>query len=210
MQKKSQEQADKKTTEAQAERKDIAKDQKEVQDKKSAEAKMVTETGLVLVDESSLTSKLVKFNTEDGTSVKDSPVTTIRNRTAFETDKGFIAIAGENVNNGTVKLVIIDKDTMEIVDESDETVSEYSVLVQDGSSYYCIIQSGSSWVTAKYDSSLNMLLKSPEAVKPSTPITVTDAGIVVTAANGRMMLLSKKDLTKIAKPIDYSNYVDAK
>ena len=206
--KEQQEIADKKQNEAQEERKEIAKDQKEVQDKQAEIAKMGSEYGIILSDEANMLSRLVKFNVEDGTIIKKSPVTEIRNRTVYKTGNQYMAVAGENTGNGTIKLVLLDDNNMEIVSESNETLAEDSVLVQEGEAYYCVIQDGNNWVVAKYNSSLVMQLKSPVAVKSSTPITITDSGLVVTAKNGQLRLLSKADLSSITK--ETSNTVDAK
>ena len=191
--------AEKKQEEAQEERKEIAKDQKEVQDREAEVAKMGSEYGIILSDETQMLSRLVKFNVADGEIIKKSPVSEIRNRTIYKSGKQYMAVAGENTGNGTIKLVLIDDNNMEIVSESNEVVSEDSVLVQDGEDFYCVIQDGNNWVVGKYDANLALKLKSPVAVKSSTPITITDSGIVVTASNGQLRLLNKQDLKSITK-----------
>ena len=189
-----QERADKKQTEAQTERKDIAKDQQIVQNNEIKEASTPSSYGIVLTDEANILSKLVKFNSETGEVIKSSPVTVIRNRTIYKTPDAYIAIAGENEGNGTIKLVLIDIETMEIFAESEETVSDTSVLVNDGNEYYCVINYDGDWVVGKYDETLALKLKSKVNVKQSTPITVTESGIVVTDKNGNLKLLSKETL----------------
>ncbi|MCF0241828.1 MAG: hypothetical protein HUK25_04275 [Treponema sp.] len=197
--------ADKKTAEAQEERKVIAKDQKEVQDKEAAQAKMTTEYGLTLIDDAGLYSRIVKFNIEDGKSIKDSPVTTIRNRTAYKEGDAFIAVCGENILNGTVKLVLIDKDSLEITNESNETLSDLSVLVKDGSDYYCVIISEGKFYAAKYGADLKLKVRSTIQVKPATPITITDSGVVVTNSKGKFTVLSKDKLEPIGGSVDDSD-----
>ena len=189
-----QERADKKQTEAQTERKDIAKDQQIVQNNEIKEASTPSSYGIVLTDEANILSKLVKFNSKTGEIIKSSPVTVIRNRTIYKTPDAYIAIAGENEGNGTIKLVLIDIETMEIFAESEETVSDTSVLVNDGNEYYCVINYNDDWVVGKYDETLALKLKSKVNVKQSTPITVTESGIVVTDKNGNLKLLSKETL----------------
>lgn len=189
-----QERADKKQTEAQTERKDIAKDQQIVQNNEIKEASTPSSYGIVLTDEANILSKLVKFNSETGEVIKSSPVTVIRNRTIYKTPDAYIAIAGENEGNGTIKLVLIDIETMEIFAESEETVSDTSVLVNDSNEYYCVINYNDDWVVGKYDETLALKLKSKVNVKQSTPITVTESGIVVTDKNGNLKLLSKETL----------------
>lgn len=116
----------------------------------------------------------------------------------FQAGENFVAIAGENKGNGTVKLVLLSPDTMEIVKESDETVAENSVLVQDNGEYYCVVQNGKNYTLAKYDSELNLKLKSDSILKPATPVTVAGQYIVVTGADGTVKVLNKSDLNEIS------------
>jgi len=191
--------ADKKETEAQNERKEIAKDQAEVQKKEAAQALMTTEFGIILSDEANMLSRLVKFNVADGEVIKNSPVAQIRNRTIYKEGDGFIAIAGENSKKGAVKLVTISPETLEISAESENTVSQDSVLVQDGNEYYCVVDEKGKFYLAKFGGDLSLKLKSEIEVKSGTPITVTDSGIVVTDSNGKLRLLDKKDLSVVSK-----------
>ncbi len=195
--------ADKKETEAQTERKEIAKDQAEVQKKEAQQALMTTEFGIILSDEANMLSRLVKFNIQNGEVVKNSPVAQIRNRTVYKEGDGFIAIAGENSGNGSVKLVTISPDTLEISAESDNQIAEDSVLVQDGKEYYCVTEESGKFYLAKFAGDLSLKLKSEIQVKSGTPVTVTDGGIVVTDSNGRLRLLDKKDLSVKTSSSDY-------
>lgn len=197
--KEAQERADKKNAEAQAERKEIAKDQNEIQKKEIAAANMNTEYGIVLTDETQLLSRLVKFNIENGDVVKNSPVTVIRNRTVFKADSGYIAIAGENTKKGAIKLVTIDPESMEISAESENFIAADSMLIKDGEDYYCVVEEGSAYYLAKFGSDLSLKLKSKTQVKPSTPITITESGIVVTDKDGKLKVLEIKDLSDIAE-----------
>ena len=204
--KEKQELADKKESEAQNERKDIAKDQQEVQKKEAEQAQMKTEFGVILSDEANMLSRLVKFNIENGEVVKNSPVAQIRNRTVYKEGDGFIAIAGENSKKGAVKLVTISTDTLEISGESDNEIAEDSVLIKDGSEYYCVLNESGKFYLAKFGGDLKLKLKSQITVKSGTPVTVVDSGIVVTDSNGRLRLLDKKDLSVISD----KNAADAK
>ena len=163
--------------------------------------------GLKNVDDLGVLSELVKLNSENGKVIKESPVTVIRSRTIYETENGFIGIAGTTIGTGAVKLVLLSPDTMEIVKESDEIVNENSVLVQDSGEYYCVVKNGSSWVLAKYGSDLSLKLKSSASLKSSTPVTVADSFIIVTAANGSVCLLNKTDLSPVnGSPASSSSY----
>ncbi|MBR5645634.1 MAG: hypothetical protein IKX23_03225 [Treponema sp.] len=203
--------ADKKQKEAQDERKEIAKDQDAVQKKIEEESKMPSDYGIIISDEPQQLSRLVKFNVDTGDIIKNSPVTVIRNRTIYHApSQAFMAVAGVNSANGAIKLVLIDQDKMEIFRESNETLAADSVLVRDGSDYYCVIDDNGKWVVAKYDETLTLKLKSPVSVMSSTPICIADTGIVVTSPSGKLILLSKQNLKQISNPNKNNNDANAK
>lgn len=203
--------ADKKTSEAQEERKTIAQDQAEVIKKEIENAAAPSVYGIELTNDATMLSGLIKVNTSTGEVIKSSPVTYIRNRTMFQAGENFVAIAGENKGNGTVKLVLLSPDTMEIIKESNETVAENSVLVQDSGEYYCIVQDGKISTLAKYDSELNLKLKSSASLKPATPVTIAGQHIVVTGADGNVKVLDKSNLNEIgAKGGSQNSTADAK
>ena len=190
--------ADTKRTEAQSERTTIAQDQQTIVREKTANESAPSVYGLRAIDDLGVLSGLVRMNTDTGSVIKESPVTVIRSRTIYETSAGYIAIAGTNIGNGAVKLVILDKENMEITKESEETIAENSVLVEDGGNYYCVIQDGTNFVLGKFSADVQNLLKSPVAVKPATPVTITQNGILVTSSAGRPVLLNSKDLTAVS------------
>ena len=191
--------ADQKRSEAQEERSAIAKDQQQVIAQQEKNENAPTVYGLTAEDELGQRSAIVRMNATTGELIKKSPVTVIQSRTFYENGNTFIAIAGENIGNGTVKLVHLNKDTLEIVKESSETIAANSVLVQDGGGYYCVMQDGTFFVVGKFSANLENQLKSPVRVKPTTPITVTQNGIIVTSMTGTPILLNKADLTQLSQ-----------
>ena len=207
--KESQSFADKKLTEAQTERSEIATDQqKNIADAK-AEAKMVTTYGLQLVDNSNLLSKLVFLDVETGKIVKSSPVQVIRNRSIVSTGNGFAAIAGDTGENQAIRLVILDPENLEIVSQTEEDVAPNAVLVSADNYLYTVVKSTSGYVVAKYSNDLRLQAKSTLKVMETTPITVTDKGIVVTDSYGAVKLLSKSDLSTITST-ETTSYSSAK
>ena len=197
--------ADKKVTEAQIERTNIASDQQKNIAEAKAEAKMVTTYGLQLVDSSKLLSKLVFMDVDTGNIVKSSPVQVIRNRTLVATDNGFAVIAGETSGkNQAIRLVILDNEDLEIKMQTEEDVAPNAVLTYVDNYLYTVVKSNSGYVVAKYSSDLRLQAKSTLNVLDVSPITVTDKGIVVTDSYGAVKLLSKTDLSLISTK-DYSS-----
>ena len=201
--------ADKKLTEAQTERSEIATDQqKNIADAK-AEEKMITTYGLQLVDNTNLLSKLVFLDVETGKIVKSSPVQVIRNRSIVSTGNGFAAIAGDTGENQAIRLVILDSENLEIVSQTEEDVAPNAVLVSADNYLYTVVKSTSGYVVAKYSNDLRLQAKSTLKVMETTPITVTDKGIVVTDSYGAVKLLSKSDLSTITST-ETTSYSSAK
>lgn len=188
--------ADQKREDAREDRTEIAKDQQQlIEEGREPEAPGVY--GLEIIDNEF--SKMVKLNTSKGNVIQESPVTVIRGRTILPADDNYMAVAGKTGGNAAVKVVLLDKQNMEIVAESAEFASEQSVLVQDGNAYYAVIQDSSNYVLGKYNSELKLLLKSKLAVHPATPVVITEAGIVVTDKYGEARLLSLSDLSEIGE-----------
>ena len=65
------------------------------------------------------------------------------------------------------------------------------------SNYYCIIQDGKNFVTGKFNENAENLLKSQVNVKPATPLTITQNGILATSSSNIPVLLNTKDLSQI-------------
>jgi hypothetical protein len=195
--------ADKKQSEAQDERVDIAKDQLEVIQEKAKASKIVNTTyGLRMTDQENMLSTLVKIDSDTGLIVKESPVSYIRNRTVLPNGENFTAIAGETGRNAAIKLVTLDKTNMEIIDESDFNIAEKSVLIMQNNFFYAILQDGKNYVVGKFNTDLDLVLKSNVAVMTATPIIVTNAGIVVTDTWGIAKLLNSKDLSEVTAQPD--------
>jgi len=192
--------ADKKRTEAQEDRKEIAKDQKSViEEKAKNDAVKNTAYGLKLSEDKEMLSTLVKMDADTGRIIKESPVTVIRNRIVYPEGENFVAIAGKTGGNATVKLVTLDGTNMEIIGESAQTIAEDSAIVTHNNYYYAVIADGEKYTLGKFKQDLTLEYSSRMTVDPSTPIMVTDKGVVVTASKGNLILLNAKDLTQITE-----------
>ena len=205
--------ADKKENEAQQDRTEIAKDQQALLDEALGAAERNTVIGLKVVNEPKDLSQMIKLSVDNGEIVRLSPVTVIHRREiiavtdptimdatgklAQASGTYYLAICGDG-SNGAIKLCVLDSDSMEIQRESEEVLAENSVLTADNNgAYYCVIKDGNSWVVGKYNKSTELLLKSPVSVEPSTPITITPKGLVVTASNGSSVLLETSELKSV-------------
>ncbi len=188
--------ADQKREEAREDRAQIAKDQQQlIEEGRQPDAPGVY--GLEIVDTEF--SRMVKLNRDKGNIIQESPVTVIRGRTILPAGDNYMAIAGKTGGNAAVKVVLLDKQYMEIIAESAEFAAEQSVLVQDGNDYYAVVQDSTGWILGKYNKDLKLLLKSKITVNPATAVVITEAGIIVTDTNGVARLLAKSNLAEVSE-----------
>ena len=182
--------SDKKYSETVSERSAIAGDQQKNIAENAQLAKIETTYGLVISDEKEMLSTLVYVDVSNGQLVKESPVAYIRNRNIIQSNDGFVAVAGTTTGKNTaVKLVLIDKESMEIIAESVETLSPDTVLVESNGFYYVVISKDNKYYAAKYDSQLRLVQKSDIPVKKFSPIIVVDDNVTVTGEDGSAELL---------------------
>ena len=140
-----QEIADRKRSEAQNERNLIARDQQQLLNEGLLDEKDAA-YGLQLTDSAKELSSMVKMNAKTGMVVKTSPVSVIRQRELVPVEGGFVAIAGEEGANHTIRLVLLDTADLEIQKESADIVAAKSVLVYNGGSFFVVVQDGANYV----------------------------------------------------------------
>ena len=194
-----QEMADRKQQEAQSERQQIAADtQKEIDSENEERMAAITSAnpvaGLRVTDESELLSEILLLNTSDGSTLKTSPINSIRNRTLVDSGDAYMAVAGKN---DTVKLVLIDRYTLEVTKESAETIAAESMLAKSNNDYYAVINRNGTAYLARFDKDLNVQARSSIAVLPYTAITITDNGIIIQDSSSKLRILRATDLVDL-------------
>ncbi|MCR4733639.1 MAG: hypothetical protein K5829_01355, partial [Treponema sp.] len=200
--------ADKKRSEVQKEQQTISKDKEEI----AARPQIEYETGLFGADKKGF-FRLINVNALTGEIIKKSGVTQIRGKAVFSvegitlTEDGkpftysqmFLAICGEKSGKSEVRLCLIDAESLEIKAESSEVLAESSELVPYNDSFFVIIQEGKKNYIASYDKNISLKNKSTIEVTASTPLNITDHGLLVTDVKGNPSMLSFNDLSTIWK-----------
>ncbi len=188
--------ADTKRTDAQSDRIEIAQDQQIIMETQQSQGKeTITLTyALKIVDERNLLSALVLVDTKTGLEVKESPVNVIRNRIVYPQGNDYVAVAGNTGRNAAVRLVKLDSLSMEIIQQSVETLSLDSMLVQDEDHYFVIVEDDDNFYLGKFDTNLQIVTQSSIEVIAQTPIIITESGIMVNDVDGIVKLLDKETL----------------
>lgn len=195
--KRAQELSEKKISEAEEERKDIAKDQMKLLESEEETGPLFS--ALRLSDEERFLSCIVKVSTKTGKAVASSKIQNIRRGKMYQKGGSIFAIAGEKSGKSAIKLVEIEGDTLEMKNESQESVSGESDLLEEGNLFYCVIEEGDKYKIAAFTQDLKMASSSEAFVKKATPITIGKEALAVTAEDGSVILLEKSSLKMLKK-----------
>jgi Borrelia P83/100 protein len=194
-----------KKEEAAADRKDITADQKaaiaaQVADKGKAEA-----AGVFLVrvgDDANHLAQIVFVDAGTGKGIRSSRINSLHYRSLAELADSFVAVSGIEGKAGGVKLVKLDKASLESVAEAKpDMFAESSVLVSGDALYAIVAAGGKQYLALFAAADLAEKARSQEAVAPFTFIREAAGGIVVQAPSGGDFLVLKKDSLEKAKDL---------
>jgi hypothetical protein len=159
--------AEQKAAEAQQERQDIARDQQGIIAREDLQGP--SPAGLLAARMSGPDSplgRLVRIHPESGAELRSSPLGTVNVRTLNRVGNRIIAVAGENRGNGAIRLVEIDGDTLEMVNQGADDIHPQSLLWINGESLYAITVSGGSLYLGRFNTGLVREAQSSAAVHP--------------------------------------------
>ena len=180
---------------------DTESQQEEAARRATAAAAANTDAALRIVNANEFLSEIMLVSKDDGTPMKTSSLNSIRNRTLLDTGDAYMAVAGQGPS---VRLVLIDKTTIEVIKESDEAIAAESVLVASGSDYYAVVSRGGACYVARFDKDLNVQSTSTVQVQPYTAITVSEGRLFVQDTSSRIRILRATDLVDVASDADTS------
>ena len=78
-------------------------------------------------------------------------------------------------------------------------LADDSGMVTYNGFYYAVIVDGDNFILGKFKPDLTLACSSKLNVNSSTPIMVTDKGVVVTSSKGNLVLLKADDLSQITE-----------
>jgi len=203
---KTEEKAAAKEAEAAQDRKDITADQKEVIASEVA-AKAASEAAgvylLQVVDATYPFARVVFVDAEKGNLIRASRLNSIRGRSVVDAGDSFVAIAGKEGGSAAVRLVRLDKASLEVVAQGTVDMFPESQVWKVKDSFYAVVKGeGASFVLARFDAELKETARSKEAVNPFTFLSEAAGGLAVQAPSGAFAVLKADSLekTKELKP----------
>ncbi|MDR1862836.1 MAG: hypothetical protein LBQ67_02830 [Treponema sp.] len=192
-----QEFADQKAEEARQDREEIARDQQAMINQENLEQTPVEGIlGASILSLNGSLGRVVKLNPDNGQEVKRSPLNTVNARTLTLSGGKIIAIAGENRGSGAVRLIEINRDTLEMVKQGEDDISPQSLLWANGSDLYAVSSSGGNLYLARFNTDLVRQARSSVTVHPYGGIAFSDGYIVTQRSDGSAVLLNPGDLSE--------------
>jgi hypothetical protein len=191
-----------KKDEAAADRKDITADQKtviaaEVADKGKSEA-----AGIFLIrvgDDASHLGQVVFMDADKGQAIRSSRINSLHLRSLSELGDAFVAVAGVEGKSGGVKLVRLDKTSLESVAESKSDMFAESAVLVSGEALYAVVKAadGACYLAKFAAQDLAEQSRSKESVMPYTLPRLASGGVAVQAPGGGFLLLKPDSLEKV-------------
>lgn len=190
----------------QQEREDIAADERDLMERESddTETAVATATGArgaravgVFLEVRSIAGEsLGRIVHVEGTTVRRaSTVNSIRNQRFEEFGQSYVVVAGTTAGQGAVRLMTIDKESLETGREGSDDIYEGSFLVVDGANAFAVTGTEGAWKLGRFDSGLVLRQASELDVFEDSAILVVDDIVYVVGSDGMVHALSKSDLS---------------
>lgn len=136
----------------------------------------------------------------DGTVLMESELNSVRGTSFSDAGgNGIIVIAGLNEGRSRVKAIILDPETLEMKDESEEEIYPGSGIWTVKDNIFMICRKGQTWSLGKYAQDLKLMGSSELEVNPDTGfLVVNNNRILVQSSTGAVKALSADSL----KPVE--------
>jgi len=187
--------ADQKIDEAQQERQDIARDQQAG----IAQGTAAGILGITIEKGTPPMGRLVRFNPTSGEELRRSPLDSVHVRTVTFIGGKIIAVAGENVNQGAVRIIEITQDTLTMAKQGDDDIKAGTLLWANGNDLYAITNdlSSSKCYLGRFDINLALQAKSTVIVHPDASVTIQQGQLLTQREDGSPLILSPANLTEL-------------
>jgi len=138
--------------------------------------------------------RVVKYNSENSELLAVSKLTAVRGRSMAILPDSIIVIAGRRGSNSKVRLMLLDRNTLETISVGEHDIFPGSLMMMDGSDIYLVTTEKGEWRLGKFDTTMNRTAISQLAITPWTSISCDESSIYVQGAEGGILKLSNANL----------------
>jgi len=130
---------------------------------------------------------------------RNSPLATVQARTLTFVDGRLLAIAGERVGAGAVRLVEIDPRSLEMVSQGEVDIHPNSLIWQNGRYLYVITvdhDNGGALNMGRFDTNLVLQARSEVVLHPNASMSIQQGSLMTQRADGTAAVLHPTTLTE--------------
>jgi len=138
--------------------------------------------------------RVVKYNLKDSKTLAVSKVTAVRGRSIVILSDSIMVIAGKRGSNSKVRLMLLDRDTLETISVGEHDIFPGSLMMVQSSGIYLITTEKGEWRLGKFDTAMNRIAISDLEVEPWTSISCDGISMYVQGAGGGILKLSNATL----------------
>ncbi|GMO36961.1 MAG: P83/100 family protein [Termitinemataceae bacterium] len=190
--------AQRKMEEADADRDAIADDQRELIAQGSvpvnAPATPTGVLGIKLSNKASLSGSPVQVNPKSSQVMKTSGLNAVRARTLMQVGGKTLAIAGEQGEKSTHRLIEIDPVMLTMIKKGNDEVSSESLIWANGNSIYAIVVSGGKNYLGRFGDNLDLQSQSQTVIHPFASVYFSDGRLLTQDATGSVVSLDADTL----------------
>jgi hypothetical protein len=190
--------AEQKQDEARQDREGIAQDQQAMlQQGQTAQGPIQGVIGLVLEQPNATTGRLVSVDPATGRELRRSALNTVSVRSLTIINNKVLAIAGENRNNGAVRLIEIDPRSLEMISQGDDDLNPGSLIWVNGSDLYIITANrDGTFNLGRFNTDMALQAKSRITIHPNAMVSIQQGLILTQRADGSPVILDLRELTE--------------
>jgi len=185
----------------QQEREQIAKDEKQLIEKKKDSLSTGTITPLRLIpflyvenNNSDLMGRFVLIDSTTGAINRKSTLNTVRGRKFLLVNDSLIFISGVDKPPRAVRLMTMNKETLEVEDTGVDDIYSGSELVYKNGYFYSVTRKEGKWYAARFDTHLKLQSRSVVEVLPITPLQFNTTKLYVQTKTGVVKALDSESL----------------
>lgn len=129
-----------------------------------------------------------------GSVTKRSSMNTLRSRSVVSYKGLVLSAAGEDSPPRTVRLVSLDRSSLEMVNQSDVDVFDGTAIVIMNDAIFCVVREGNSYYLGRFNEELRLELKSEKEIARYSSIQPVQKDLLVQGADGGVLFLDPDTL----------------
>jgi hypothetical protein len=140
--------------------------------------------------------RLIRLNPVGGQELRRSPLDSVYVRTLTFMNNRILAIAGENIGNGAVRLIEINQGDLTMARQGEDDLHPDSLLWVNENNIYAITVNlaDNSYYLGRFDSNLALQAKSQIKVHPNAGIAIQQGYLLTQKDDGSVALLNPMTL----------------